>query len=892
MSDVETALVLRMEATLAKFEKQMARAKRVGREAAESTEQRFANSNRKMARTAEQSAQAIGREMDRLRTKYDPVFAASKRYEASLEELNRAYKLGAISAQQYEQALSELNAEYTKQGDSMSSVKREMEELRRKYDPIYAASRRYEASLDELTRAHKLGALSSKQYEAALETLNAEYTRNATGLGGMRAGVRGVTTVLGSAQGQIQNAAFQLGDFATQVGAGTSASIALGQQLPQLLGGFGALGAVLGAVVAIGVPLAAAFMRPGEEAKTLQDRLDALETAVNDYREAVDRAFIPTADLAKKYGTATLAAREFISALKEITRVDAMQALDDDINSFMGDFGKSAKATVADFEGIVGRVEELRGALSMDDPTAASTGMLPASLEERKAMLAELQRLEDLLPLVEDLADRYDISAAAAERLAVSMKAVDEAEGLKEKLAAMQAFIAALDETLGPYDQMSKAQQEVYKWAQESLDQIAQMVGAADQAASGISGAASEAGRLADELGRAVDNAISLAAQSISDVRRAEIEWKYRDDPVARAGALAAERVDQSTTLPEGTPGFVRDQAGAEIQRKRAEVVQNAQEAERIRQRLIEWRKQQAEANRGSRGGGGSKREQPGLFDKSDDQLLRLEREMEMLGKTSREVTELRTRYELLDAAKEKGLDLDRRSAATGQTLREEIDRQAASIGDLTERYGEARERAAFFEDQQKTVKDATLDAIVEGENLAGVLEDVAKAFAKAALEAAIFGTGPLSGQGGGSGWMGQIASAILGGGSTSFAPTSSPRPVARPRAAGGPVRAGDLYRVNENTPNSEFFAPSSNGAVLTVPQVQKAIGGDARMQTSLEVHVHGVEGHAVEKARVSQDGKRADITMRKIVRDVIGSGGADTAMRSRFGLQPGPKGG
>lgn len=53
----------------------------------------------------------------------------------------------------------------------------------------------------------------------------------------------------------IQNASFQLGDFATQVGAGTSASIALGQQLPQLLGGFGVLGAVLGAVVAIGVPM-------------------------------------------------------------------------------------------------------------------------------------------------------------------------------------------------------------------------------------------------------------------------------------------------------------------------------------------------------------------------------------------------------------------------------------------------------------------------------------------------------------------------------------------------------------------------------------------------------------------------------------------------------------
>lgn len=54
----------------------------------------------------------------------------------------------------------------------------------------------------------------------------------------------------------VQNASFQVGDFATQVGAGTSASIALGQQLPQLIGGFGILGAAIGAVVAISVPLA------------------------------------------------------------------------------------------------------------------------------------------------------------------------------------------------------------------------------------------------------------------------------------------------------------------------------------------------------------------------------------------------------------------------------------------------------------------------------------------------------------------------------------------------------------------------------------------------------------------------------------------------------------
>lgn len=75
----------------------------------------------------------------------------------------------------------------------------------------------------------------------------------------------------------IQNAAFQFGDLATQIGAGTSASIALGQQLPQLLGGFGVLGAVMGAVVAIAVPLTRALSNMNVEGGNLVSIFGVLE---------------------------------------------------------------------------------------------------------------------------------------------------------------------------------------------------------------------------------------------------------------------------------------------------------------------------------------------------------------------------------------------------------------------------------------------------------------------------------------------------------------------------------------------------------------------------------------------------------------------------------------
>ena len=58
----------------------------------------------------------------------------------------------------------------------------------------------------------------------------------------------------------MQQAGFQVGDFAAQVQNGTSAMTALGQQGPQLLGIFGMWGALAGAALAIGTALAKVSM--------------------------------------------------------------------------------------------------------------------------------------------------------------------------------------------------------------------------------------------------------------------------------------------------------------------------------------------------------------------------------------------------------------------------------------------------------------------------------------------------------------------------------------------------------------------------------------------------------------------------------------------------------
>lgn len=86
-------------------------------------------------------------------------------------------------------------------------------------------------------------------------------------------------------RGQLQNFGFQVQDVAVQIAAGTSAAVALGQQLPQLLSGFGTVGVVLGTLAAVTLPLLSyAFFNTGEEAKKAKEEIDRLAEATRNFQ--------------------------------------------------------------------------------------------------------------------------------------------------------------------------------------------------------------------------------------------------------------------------------------------------------------------------------------------------------------------------------------------------------------------------------------------------------------------------------------------------------------------------------------------------------------------------------------------------------------------------------
>lgn len=95
------------------------------------------------------------------------------------------------------------------------------------------------------------------------------------------------------AKGALQQAGYQVGDYAVQVANGTSAMQAFGQQGSQMLGIFGPVGAVLGAAVAIFSAIAVAAEKSGQEVQNfssafgvLADPIIAVAGTVKDFTQS------------------------------------------------------------------------------------------------------------------------------------------------------------------------------------------------------------------------------------------------------------------------------------------------------------------------------------------------------------------------------------------------------------------------------------------------------------------------------------------------------------------------------------------------------------------------------------------------------------------------------
>jgi len=564
---------------------------------------------------------------------------------------------------------------------------REIQRLEKQYDPLSRAVLKYEQEERKLARALEKGVITQARYNQLLVRAKAAHDgavtsieRSTTAITRHNAASTGMGAVLQRNRFAVQQMGYQVGDFAVQVQGGTSAVTAFTQQGSQMLGAFGPLGAVLGAALAVGLPLASALFNIGEGADEAEKQIDGLADGIT----ALQTAINTVDDVQRRYVEAILSGNAEVaeSLLRELeirTLLLEMQRFE--LNSKI-DLAKEARN--AQVQTVLALQEELSLRKKMLSETEAGPGTA-----EFEAITEEVERAAQAVSEANNAFERMQAEVKLNELL---VERVDNA--IKKATAAADDLAAG---------------------GEDAAASLAAAEAAADGLASvnmslEITRAANEAARLANNLSTA------QAAQRQLD-QGAKVYSGRGGDPKNFAEENAQNNTFGGSTY---TPAKI------------------------------------------SRGGGAGGAESP--FDPLEagaEKIERLRQQMELIGQTQARVAELTAKWQLLAAAKKKSVDLDAVQAQTGETVRQQIERQAEAIGSLADQYEQAKDRAEFFAGAQEAMKDGFLDAVVSGKDLGGVLEDLARQFARAALEASLFGSGPFSG-GSGSGGVG--IGGLLGG--------------------------------------------------------------------------------------------------------------------------------
>ena len=138
---------------------------------------------------------------------------------------------------------------------------------------------------------------------------------------------KSTTKVRRFGQAGVQQVGFQLGDLAVQLQNGTHFLTAFGQQGSQLLGIFGATGAILGAVVAGAAALGTVFLKMRDTAGSLTEELDGLEESL----QTLDGFAISNQqrfdELTETYGRATAQVNKLFESQKALAEFELQNSL-------------------------------------------------------------------------------------------------------------------------------------------------------------------------------------------------------------------------------------------------------------------------------------------------------------------------------------------------------------------------------------------------------------------------------------------------------------------------------------------------------------------------------------------------------------------------------------
>lgn len=262
---------------------------------------------------------------------------------------------------------------------------------------------------------------------------------------------------------KVQQAGYQVADFATQVGGGTSAIQALGQQLPQFLGAFGPWGAVIGAGVAVVGALGKALYEVAQDTKAGEEAFKRNTEMVKQFAEAYKKA-----------------GEEEVQSLtdklsNQKSRLDALQEAEIGnikVKGEVRDINNQIKASYLDAEEAAlkyltqtGQVKEAEQALieiekqrvqlAKDEATAAANQKLEIAKKQLQDAKDDKTAVERELVILSNKANEAAQQLRVPTRQLNIFKEADKYKGLKEpseQTQRLQAIVDGINNKLAKYE--------------------------------------------------------------------------------------------------------------------------------------------------------------------------------------------------------------------------------------------------------------------------------------------------------------------------------------------------------------------------------------------------------------------------------------------------------
>lgn len=185
-------------------------------------------------------ASSAAADLDKLTAAATRTGQAVDKLEAEAAGLGTALNKAGDDARKALPAVDGLGRSFGSQDDHVRAFRMEVERLTLKFRPLAQATQQYEASVGEIQRAHKLGAITAQEMTAALDRERQAFERLKTAATAAGSAVKAANNNRGGAQSfNSANAAFQFQDIAVTAAMGMNPlmiGLQQGTQLASVVG--------------------------------------------------------------------------------------------------------------------------------------------------------------------------------------------------------------------------------------------------------------------------------------------------------------------------------------------------------------------------------------------------------------------------------------------------------------------------------------------------------------------------------------------------------------------------------------------------------------------------------------------------------------------------------